>query len=649
MRRTLVMGVLLAGACGGSHSQPTVGTKPIDDTGATASSVAVATTGPAEDDSQIPAWYDLKPLLANLRPDAVAMAKPDEPLEEVPLYDFDLSVHPEASAFELDERVFFQNSGSGTLADVMLRIFANTPPDGDPPERFMGGHCVGTPCEVKMVGRDVIVVHPARALAPAARLRIVLHIAGKLRTIDPSRTTMMAAATSSLKTMMGGGGGDQNGDYGLLASGDDILSFGNFYPVLARRKGDSDWDLDQSTLGDIGPDLMAHVHARIDLPAGYTVAASGAVAHDETKLGRRRLEINAGCTRDFAMLASPKFVDAEKEVDGVLVRSFFRESDRPTGERVLDVAAWSLRDFQKRFGPYPFRKLDLVEQALVAGAGGVEFAGLATVASMFYKPSGSPSGGGGGLEAILGMLMGSGGNDGPMKAGAAEFTTAHEVGHEWWHETVGSDSRLHPWQDEALAQFSAMLYAEDRYGAQRAKRESDMNARMAYQMMRMLGQPDGPVDVAAGTQSQMAYGGIVYGKGPYYLVALRKALGDKAFFGALQTYVKQYYLGWAPPQGLRTAMTNADPSKGSKVAALSQRWLEQAHGDEDLGKGSMDSILAMANGGQKPAGGGLGGLGALGGGGDMQQMMNMMQSIMGGANGGGGDMMKMLQQMLGGQ
>ena len=65
-----------------------------------------------------------------------------------------------------------------------------------------------------------------------------------------------------------------------------------------------------------------------------------------------------------------------------------------------------------------------------------------------------------------------------------------------------------PWQDEALAQFSAMLYAEDRYGAARAKREGDMNARMGYEMMRLMNQPDGPVDAPAGHQSQIAYGGL---------------------------------------------------------------------------------------------------------------------------------------------
>jgi hypothetical protein len=182
-----------------------------------------------------------------------------------------------------------------------------------------------------------------------------------------------------------------------------------------------------------------------------------------------------------------------------------------------------------------------------------------------------------------------------------------------------------------------MLYVEDRYGVARAKREGDMNARMAYEMMRMLGHADGAVDAPAGNQSQMVYGGLVYGKGPYYLVALRKALGDGPFFAGLQAYVKQYYLGFAPPHALADAMTAAATGKSAQIASLSHRWLEESHGDEDLGKADMASLLSMATGGQAQ-GGGLAGMGDLG---------KMLQGLGSGGGAGSPDMMKMLQQMMG--
>jgi hypothetical protein len=197
-----------------------------------------------------------------------------------------------------------------------------------------------------------------------------------------------------------------------------------------------------------------------------------------------------------------------------------------------------------------------------------------------------------------------------------------------------------------MAQFSAILYSEDRYGAAHAKKDADMNARMGYEMMRLMGQPDGPVDVPAARQTQIAYGGIVYGKGPYYLMALRKKLGDAAFFAGIQAYVKQYYLGFAPPSAIEDVMKAAAPNKATEIASMSKRWLHESHGDDDLGKASFDGLLGMAGASGKGGAGGLAGL--LGGGGgagglgadDVGKMMKML--------GGGGDVGKMLNQMLGG-
>src|SRR5207248_3238311 len=112
------------------------------------------------------------------------------------------------------------------------------------------------------------------------------------------------------------------------------------------------------------------------------------------------------------------------------------------GEAALDFAAAALRVFEARFGPYPYRYLDVVEAPIVGGAGGVEFSGLVTVASMFYRPPSADT-------SVIGKLMaGMGGAQGSI----LEFTVAHEVAHQYWHGLVGSDSRQEPYLDESLAQ-----------------------------------------------------------------------------------------------------------------------------------------------------------------------------------------------------
>src|SRR6185295_8478409 len=99
--------------------------------------------------------------------------------------------------------------------------------------------------------------------------------------------------------------------------------------------------------------------------------------------------------------------------------------------------------------------------------------------------------------------------------------------HQWWHVVVGSDSRAHPFQDEGLAQWSSLLYLDDRYGHARAQRDGDMQVRQNYQMMRMQGGADAAVDRPVDQfANPLAYAGLVYGKGPYYYDAIRHELGD---------------------------------------------------------------------------------------------------------------------------
>jgi len=217
----------------------------------------------------------------------------------------------------------------------------------------------------------------------------------------------------------------------------------------------------------------------------------------------------------------------------------------------------------------------VVEAPLVGGARGVEFSSMVTVATMFYRPAATAPG--------LAALLGAGAPDlEARRRSMLEFVTAHEIAHQWWHGVVGSDSRAHPFQDEALAQYSAILYFEERHGAARATREADQQVASSYRMMRLLGRPDAAVDrPVAAFSDPLSYGGVVYGKGPYLYRALRRLLGDRPFFAAIRGYADQHRFAMAPPRALFDRMARG--RRAPRVRALVRRWLDEAHGDEDLG------------------------------------------------------------------
>jgi len=603
-----------------------------------------------------PPWYDASELPSSVRasarrglPRAAGVAR----LEELTLYDLDLDLNLDRRSYDLQERIWFSNRGGGPLREIVLRVYGNAVA-GPAPVELRGGACRGRPCTVEAEGPTTLVVRLATPLRPGERLRVDLHLRGRLRVIDSSRTNVLSQGLESLTNL---GSAERTGGYGLLAVGDGIASFANFYAVVARRRSGNWVRGDDGTMGDQGPDALAHVRARIRVDRGVRVATTGVVASRRMVDGRQELSVVAGMVRDFAILASRRFETATRRVGDVVVRSHFLGAERAAGERVLDVAAESLAVFERRFGPYPYADLDVVEAPLVGGAGGVEFAGLVTVASMFYRPAAS-----GPMAALLGPLMGGGG------AGAQgtqdrmlEFVTAHEVAHQYWHGLVGSDSREHPFVDESLAQFSAVLYLEDRYGETRAEQDADMQVAMNYRMMRMLGEPDGRVDQPVSAfSSPLVYAGLVYGKGPGMYRAMREAVGDRVFFAALRDYVRRYAFKTAPDRGLVDLLARGP--NGARVRRLARRWLEETHGDEDVGGADISGMLSTLLGGGAAGGGAAGNAGASGGAaidsaglGELEQVMRMLEGMGGGGAAGGGaggaapsqeELERTLQQML---
>lgn len=184
-----------------------------------------------------------------------------------------------------------------------------------------------------------------------------------------------------------------------------------------------------------------------------------------------------------------------------------------------------------------------------------------------------------------------------------EVSISHEVSHEWWAIGVGSDSQKSPFCDESLANFSAMLYYEDRYGPETAAKMIDTNLRMPYSMSRMLGCADAPANLpTSGYKNQLQYGAVIYGKAAMYHDAMRRLIGDDAFFAALRAYYGAYVGRIAGPRSLLELEKTEAPSKAIQAEALYEHWIEQTHGDEDLGGGGagladlISPLLGMLGG-----------------------------------------------------
>jgi hypothetical protein len=290
--------------------------------------------------------YDPAPLLASVRPEMHGpLAQAAGPLHRLPLYDLTLRLADNGRDFTLREAVTVTNTERAPLRDLVLRVYGNAPrppanaaqggaqaarPSG-PPVRFVRGSCEGGACTVAAESPSVVVVRLAQPLAPGAAVRVSLDLAGTLPEIAPGRTNILTQGLESLSSL-GSAAAEGGGDYGLLATGDGIVSLAHFYAVLARRTG-GQWErVDGGHAGDLGSDDLANVRAVLELPASHTVATTGVTLGRTVANGRQRLEVGGAAVRDFCVMSGATLRTATRRVGEVDVRSHFPPR-RPGGGR----------------------------------------------------------------------------------------------------------------------------------------------------------------------------------------------------------------------------------------------------------------------------------------------------------------------------
>ena len=300
-----------------------------------------------------------------------------------------------------------------------------------------------------------------------------------------------------------------------------IALLGNWIPVVALREG-GDWRFDE--YGQIGDPFVADVanyEVAIETRENDMIAGSGVVTRiDATTPGRRRWHFSAPATRDVAFAIAPLLRALETEVDGVTVRSWYLAEDRLRGAANLRSAESTVSFYTDAFGPLPFDEVEVV--ATRGLLGGMEYPGV-----VFVSDTGSALDD---LPLFPDLLRYAGFED-----QARRYVLAHEVAHQWWYASVGSDQVREPWLDEAMAEMSTMLWLLSTDGDDRAWRMTNMVDDAS---------PDSAVISADVSQfrSNRRYSDVVYLSGAALLMELRQEVGAKVFLEIIRSYFERYRL-----------------------------------------------------------------------------------------------------------
>lgn len=412
-------------------------------------------------------------------------------------------------------------------------------------------------------------------VAPNAATEIEIAFKGSVPEIDPEETGLVTHVIEQFSAAIRGTREVRRArDTNFLCLG--VLMLGTSYPVLAAREGDDWFRKVELSIGDIVMAEVADYEVTIDAPrdlAIYTPVNSPAVTTEE---GLNSTIFRAENLRDFAIVVGRDLHSEQLLVGDITIRSIFRSEHKAVARRALNIAADAMRVYSARLGPLPMKTVSIVEVPLVATLGTAEFAGLSAIASAFYLDFDSPT-----MRNMPDVIR-------EQRASVEdnlEWTIAHVVAHQWWGATVGNDPAREPLLDEALANWSALLYYRANHGEPQATTALDEQLRGVYKLYRTFGGEDMEASRAAREyRNSLQYVAIVASKGALMFEALRKQLGDEKFFAALRDYYDANSLELADMDDLRGAFIATAPVEQRRaVSRIFDRWLSSKRGDEDIG------------------------------------------------------------------
>ena len=425
-------------------------------------------------------WDDRSIYRENLIPDAAAV------LDELPgatVYHMDVGISEDRLSLKGHQRVRYTNREDVSLADVYFRLFPNR----------AGGKA--TIANLTVDGRAMAPLYEYGDTALCVALDPAL-APGDSITIEMDFDVQVAQ--------------EMDGNYGLFGYFDGVLVLDEFYPVIPVYD-DEGWNVElPPPNADLAYYDASFYRVIVSAPRDLVVVASG-VATDQGEVdGLQWMTYVAGPARHFYLAASSDYVLASAKVGETTINSYTAPEGGRQSDDALEIATHAIKSFNKRFGVYPYTELDMVATPMQAL--GMEYPGIVAIRGELYDPDavvrGIPS------QVLL------------------EGVLAHEVGHQWFYNAVGSDQVDEPWVDEAVVQYITGLYFLDRYG------DSGWQGYRGSWEERWdrVGGADIPIGLPAGQYQGKEYGAIVYGRGPLFLDTLAQEMGQKAFDGFLRDY-----------------------------------------------------------------------------------------------------------------
>lgn len=296
--------------------------------------------------------------------------------------------------------------------------------------------------------------------------------------------------------------------HGRFGYGQNTYNIANWYPILAVYD-ENGWHKEPYfSVGDPFYSEVGLYEVNIKAPKGYTIAASGSLKQKCEEGGQVIWSFSTGLVRDFAWIASVNFETKEANVGNTKVTSYYIKGKEEYGRSALEYGKKAIACFNEHFGNYPYNNYSIVAADFYIG--GMEYPNLVMIGDEFYGPG-----------------------------GFLEYVVVHETAHQWWYGLVGNNQIEEAWLDEALAEYSTLLYYEHYYGKRAGQSIYEQLILNSYRLYEASTTPGPTLRHLSDFTDWTDYSATVYYKGAIMLKDLEGRLGKYKLLEALKFYFKQ--------------------------------------------------------------------------------------------------------------
>ena len=289
--------------------------------------------------------------------------------------------------------------------------------------------------------------------------------------------------------------------------GENTINLANFYPIACVYENNQFSTNPYNANGDPFYSDVANYNVNLTLDKSYTVASSGEKISETTTENNKTINYSAIVVRDFALVVSNKFEVISSTYKETIIKYYYFNDEN--AEKSLQAGIDSIKTFSNIFGEFPYKNYSVVKTDFIYG--GMEYPNLVMISADIEN-----------TDDYLNVII-------------------HETAHQWWYAMVGNDEFTLPWLDEALTEYSTILFYDNNSGYNLTHKQMVDVCRENYSTFitvynDVLGSIDTSMRAVDKYDTEPEYTYCTYVKGVLMYDSLNSLIGEKDFYKALKIY-----------------------------------------------------------------------------------------------------------------